>query len=165
MKPAWFKLLEYHRRNRLGLTLPFSIGALRTPSGAAVTDERASLDELRSLIESMRDETPDSYYIRIMTCSNLGQPVATPGPSRYRQGSVDRELFSMKRNMCSLYIEPTYLPDEKRGIASLLECLWSHAGQPIHERRFSFRDGRFDTFSDGDFRFIREALSASEDEV
>ena len=165
MKSAWFKLLEYHRRNRLGLTLPFLIGALRTPPGATVADAGVSIGELRRLLESMRDETPDSYYIRIMTCNNLGQPVATPGPSRYRQGTVDREIFSTKRDMCSLYIEPTYLPDEQRGFASLLECLWSHSAQPILERRFSFRNGTFDAFSEDDRRFIQEALSASEDEV
>jgi hypothetical protein len=164
MWPAWFKLLEYHRRDRLGLTLPFLIGALRTPPGARVTDEDVSIKELQSLLESMRDETPDSYYIRIMTCNNLGQPVATPGPSRYRQGSVDRQLFSSKRNICFLYAEPTYLPDEKRGIASLLESLWDHTAQPIRESRFSFRNGKFDAFSESDLRFIREALSTSEDE-
>ena len=73
------KLLQYHRKDRLGLTLPFLIGATHTPPGKPLESEAAGLQQLERLLASMRDDTPTDYYVRIMTCNNLGQPVATPG--------------------------------------------------------------------------------------
>jgi hypothetical protein len=166
MRPTWFKLLEHHRENRFGLTLPFLVGAIRVPVGKTLLAEDDNYREFQALLESMRDDTPDLYYIRIAECDRLRQPVVSPCPSLYRPGSVDKRIPSRARNGCWLYVQPDYLPEEERGIASLVESMWRHSAQPILDGKFSYRNGSFQPFDENDLRFIREALAAvSEDEA
>src|SRR5260221_2735595 len=77
MWPVWFKLLEQFRRDgRFGLTFPFLLGALRTPPGLTIAADELNRGELTTLLESMRDNTPPSHYVRIALCDWLHEPVA-----------------------------------------------------------------------------------------
>ena len=166
MHPAWFKLLQYNRDKRFGLTLPFLVGALRIPPGRLISDDASNLAQLRALLESMRDHTPDEYYIKIAKCDRLQQPVAAPGPRGYRPASIDKPLPTPTRSNCALFASPQYLIDETGGIDALVESLWAAVGTPISNGLFSFRDGSFQPFDERDLRFIRDALaSGREDEA
>ena len=164
MAPAWFKLLQYNRDKRFGLTLPFLVGALRNPPGRVISDTIRNLADLRTLLEAMRDDTPDGYYIQIAKCDRLQQPVAAPGPQNYRPTSVDTPLPSPSRRDCSLFASPQYVTNDTAGIDALAESLWAAVGIPISNGLFSFRDGFFQTFDESDFQFIRDALASGWEE-
>lgn len=164
LQPQWFRLLEFNRHKRFGLTFPFLIGALRTPPGLVVAGEEANFAELHALLGSMRDHTPHSRYVRIAECDRLRQAVAAPGFLRFRPPGVDRQIPSPAHGVCALYVQPQYIPDEVRGIASVAESLWRECAQAILTGNFSFRNGSFQSFDDADLRFIREAFLAPEDD-
>jgi hypothetical protein len=166
MRPAWLKLLLLNnQRIRFGLTFPFLVGALREPPGAA-TDTNVAEGELKRLLVSMRDETPESYAIRISECDRLHQPVAAQIPGVYSAGVGFAAIPSPTNGRVSLYVSEQYLLGAPRGIDAVSNPLWTMSATAISERHFSFHDGSFHGFDDRDLGFIREALAmADEDEA
>jgi hypothetical protein len=159
MYPGWLKLLLLNnQRIRFGLTFPFLVGALREPPGA-VTDTNVAAGELKRLLVSMRDDTPESYTIRIAECDRLHQPVAAPIPGGYGAGVGFAAIPSPTNGRVSLYVSEQYLPGASRGIDAVSNSLWIKSATTISERRFSFNDGAFQRFDDRDLAFIREALT------
>ena len=71
----WQKLLRAH--NRVGLTLPFLIGAMRTPVASTMIDEEQNIADVKALLTSIRDDTYDESYVVLNICGNLKQPVFT----------------------------------------------------------------------------------------
>jgi len=137
MGPPWFRLLDqYRREGHFGLTPSFLVGALRTPPGA-VLDEQTSLAEFRALLESMRDETPSGFHVRIGECPRLRQPVAAafigtpaPGDSSLGEPIPPREGLPPK-----LYAWPQYFANASRSASSKLFWLKHKDSYVIYDRR------------------------------
>jgi hypothetical protein len=166
MLPPWFKLLIHNQRTqrRFGLTLVFLLGATRTPIGRRIRDEQKNRKQFTSLLESMRDQTPDGYYIHIGECDRLREPVANPNISYGEVNPVYRTLPSKRSRLTRLVLQPKYFPHPTEGMDSIVEVLWPHLKIPVMAGLFSFRSGRFDQFDPSDLDFIAEALSTPDEE-
>lgn len=166
MRPAWLKLLLLNnQRRRFGLTFPFLVGALREPPGAVSATEVA-VGELKRLLESMRDDTPESHVIRIAECDRLHQPVAAPIPGMFNLGVGYAAIPSLKNGRVSLYVSEQYLQGKRPSVETVSNSLWNLSAAAISERRFSFDRGSFRVFDDWDLGLIRDALAmADEDEA
>jgi len=165
MGPPWFRLLDqYRREGHFGLTPSFLVGALRTPPGA-VLDEQTSLAEFRALLESMRDETPSGFHVRIGECPRLRQPVAAAffGTTAAGNSSLGEPISSREALPPKLYAWPQYFANESRDVQSLATALWGVFGTPICAGRFSYRDGAFQPFDASDLEFIQRALKHEDD--
>jgi hypothetical protein len=133
--PPWFRLLDRYRRDgHFGLTPSFLVGALRDQGD--VSGGRASEEDLRHLLVSMRDETPAGFTVRIAECDKLRQAVAAVLPSV----SLIRDAAG-ERVSATLYAWPQYFASESRTVESLLRGLWPTFGAPIQEGRFSLAAG------------------------
>lgn len=168
MWPPWLKLLRHHqnRNNGAGLTIPFIVGALRTPPGSLITDQTLGIAEVESLLVSMRDETPESCYVRIADCDWLEQPVVSTNDIRYagcfRNSYVGFSTTTDEGPL--LLVQPKYCPDKERGITSVATTLWGRYADAIMSGRFSFRDGTFQPYDSTDLQFIYDAYAAQSDE-
>ena len=98
MIPFWLKLLRANNNNRgYGLTLPFVIGAMRTPVGSAVTDESNNIAEVKALLSSIKENTPDTSYISLTVCDRLRQPVFAEGSSFFTMSEIYARLTESNR--------------------------------------------------------------------
>lgn len=151
----WFDLLLLQRKKGLtGRTLPFLVGACRTPPGSAPANQDDAFFELGRLLEHMRDADPKSHVVRIATCVDLGQPLAAlyPRDEPMNQTELVRSRFDGRH---ALFVERCY-----RGNGDLnhvLETLWEHLAGHIAAGRYSFRNGAYAPFHEEDLAFIAEA--------
>jgi hypothetical protein len=165
MIPFWLKLLRAHNKNRgYGLTLPFLIGAMRTPVGSVVVDKEQNMADVEQLFESIRDNTPDTSYISLTVCDRLHQPVFAESSSYFTPPELHARIPKLDGEECFLYVAPIILPQEKNRIEDLLEVLWKVSGDAILEGAFSFSNGAFVKYSDKDFALISSAKHIQENE-
>ena len=158
MLPLWFKLLEQRDRDGgFALTVPFLIGAVSFVSGAP--SGKALFNTLLVLLESMRDETPETAHIRLGECDLLHQPVANKMTRHYRPGAGFVPLVSPLHGRASLFVEAKYLPDPDHGVESVAETIWDLCSLAILKSRFTFKDGRYVYFGAEDRAFISRATS------
>jgi hypothetical protein len=162
--PDWFRLLRHHqRRNGQALTLPFLLGARRSPPGKVELDERGNLAELHALIQSMRDEVPESYWIRVAECPNLRQPVVYLNRVFYRPMAADYQLTSPAQGRVTLAAQASYVPEPATGIDSLAAFIWTLSRDSLVGGRFSYSAAKqaFQVFYATDLDFIGHALSTA----
>ena len=74
--PTWLQLI-CNLRLKVGPTLPFIVGAIRDPIGAAPDDRASGQKELFELLRMMDEEAPDDCGISIQYCSTVDAHVAT----------------------------------------------------------------------------------------
>jgi hypothetical protein len=123
--PFWLKLLRTNNKNRgYELTSPFVVGAMRIPSGSVVTDESKNIAEVKELLSSIRDETPDTSYISLTVCDRLHQPVFAEGSSFFTMSDMYAQLTKSNSEKISLYVSPEIMPRKNESIENLLEALW-----------------------------------------
>jgi hypothetical protein len=163
MWPLWFKLLEQRERDRgFALTFPFLVGAIRSVTGSPRNE--ATFTELLALLASMRDETPESDYVRISECDRLHRPVANKMTSYFTPGVGFTAVPSPLHGRSSLFVQTKYLPDAARGIESIAATLWDLCGPAISDSRFSFKNGDYVAFSQEDQDFVLRATLMSDDD-
>jgi hypothetical protein len=161
----WLKLLRAHNKNRgYGLTLPFLVGALRIPIGSVVVDEKQNIDDVKNLLLSMRDNTPDTSYVSVTECDRLHQPVFAESSSYYTPPDVYTRIATLNSGKCFLYVAPNILPNEKQSVEELLDKLWKINGDSILRGTFSFSNGGFTKFSGKDYALIDSANLIGDDE-
>jgi len=160
MHPTWFKLLIYYRYrgpkygfSSYGLTFPFLIGALRVPVGSSVCTIEENKIEILSLLNSMRDETPNDYNIHITKCDRVGV-VASPSKGGLKHPTTG-----------SIFSTHQYLTDEERGVNSIADSIWNECGQQIIQGNFSNHSRTFSNFTDPDLQLINDALSPLNDDL
>jgi hypothetical protein len=148
MKPPWLLLLEQRQKSGFGLTLPFLLGALRSPPGKPFTTEAEAQDALGALLESMGKDAPENYTVRIAHCDKTQQAVAA--------------LVYMPQEWCkkvgaagSLYISPEYIKGKKQPE----KALWRLCKKSVLSGSFSFIEGKQQNFNDQDLEFISGALA------
>jgi hypothetical protein len=159
MRPPWFKVLDRYRRDgHFGLTPSFLVGAVRTPVGD-VSSDQSSMEDLRRLLTSMRDETPPGFCVRLAECPSLHQPVAAllPSQSVVREAAGDA-VIAPDAQGSTLYAWPRYFASEARTVESLVGGLWPTFGAAIRDGRFSWRRGEFHPFDSDDLAFVQRAL-------
>lgn len=145
------------------LNVPLPAGRIEDTPGRVVVEESLNIAELEALLVSMRDESPDTHFVRVAECDRLRLPVAAPCRSGLRLSQVI-PVPSPARGSCSLFVEPRYSQDPARGIKSVADGLWNEAAKPLLEGKFSFRAGEFHPFDDYDLQFILQALAVEEDD-
>ena len=130
------------------------------PPGAVVAQD-ISVRELRSTLESMRDE-PGNCRVRILKCVWLQQPVAALD----NQSSVDEvPIASPLDGVAHLFVAERYFADGPRDLETVCRNLWRIFQQPINEGRFSYRvdDEEFQPFGESDLAFVERALAHDDD--
>lgn len=164
MTPPWLKLIRHHqRRHRLALTLPFLVGALRQPIGAQFEREQEAYAALVSLLTCFRDEVLNTDAVRIHTCPDLDQPVASITSTRYRSSYAGWKASEPRR--LPLDIDPLYRPDPPTDASAAARQLWPRVSSPILEARFSFSRAARSCrpFDENDRKFIVDALAYDEE--
>jgi hypothetical protein len=165
MIPFWLKLLRANNKNRgYGLTLPFLIGAMRTPVGSVVVGKEQNMADAEHLLESIRDNTPNTSYISLTVCDRLHQPVFAECSIYFMPPDLHARIPKMDSEGCFLYVAPNILSQGENRIEDLLETLWKVNGDAILEGAFSFSNGAFAKYSDKDFALISSAEHIQENE-
>lgn len=163
MKPSWFCLLEqYQKEGHFGLTIPFLIGALRTPAGVP-RDADSARRELAALLDEIRDETPAQWCVRIHPCDTT-QPIVALLKGPPADDCVP--LTSSRRATPALFVYPAYVPEPQLGTSSVAAALWKLHQEALSESRFSYqeKDDTYHPFSTAEREFIDRALSSAADE-
>ena len=167
MIPSWFHLLRRHQqRHGQALTLPFLLGALRSPPGKLEPDEGVNFTELRALMISMRDEVPGEYWIRVVECPTLRQPVIYLNSVFYRPMQADLQIQSPVQLRITVAAQVSYATEPAATIDSVAEYIWSLHRSAVIEGRFSYSVvlRRFGEFDFAEMDFIRRALISYSDE-
>ena len=168
MLPFWLKLLRAHNKNRgYGLTLPFLIGATRTPVESVLADKEKNIAGVKQLLASIRDETPDTSHISLTVCDRLQQPVFAESSSYYKPSDLYARIRKTGSEECFLYVVPNILSQDNNNIESLTEMLWRLNGEAISNGLFSFSNGAFTKYAERDFSLIAGAkqINDGEEEV
>lgn len=165
MIPFWLKLLRANNNNRgYGLTLPFVVGAMRNPPGSVVFDEAKNIAEVKALLSSIKEETPDTSYVSLTVCDRLRQPVFAEGSSFFKMPEMYARLSKSKSERISFYIAPEIMTRENESIENLVGLLWGRNGKAIMQGDFSYSNGTFTKYSDSDLALISSALSMADEE-
>ena len=153
--PNWLRLLELQSRRDFGLTLPFLVGALRTPPGALIHGDDENFREFEKLLLDMRNRMPAGYSVMIGPCSRLHQPIAhiSQSPQPNYVGWPAQEQPRM-----SLSFSPRYVANEGL-IDQAPQLMWDLCRTPIVAGNFSFDDGMYRRFTAQDIDFIARALT------
>jgi len=150
--PIWFRLVQQYPNTR-GPTIPFLLGALRTPPGAPREPETARMD-LMALLLAIRDQTPEGYAVTIEPCPRIKQPVVV------LQGyEPSIRIESPLGNGRGLNVHIGYCPDPSMGLESVAKELWELHARDIRAGRFSFHDGTFRAFDSEELANIAKAIS------
>ena len=157
MDERWFRLLTHWQKNewRHALTIPFLIGALRTPIGAPLDSEEVALSALRTLLNAVRDHCSEYYYLHIYRCPNLSKLVL-----RQVNGSPYHSvpIPSSSGSECVLYVSDGILASSSSPFDDLIAVVWSECGEALRLGHFSCRGRYFSPFNDYDLKIIRDAL-------
>lgn len=165
MIPFWLKLLRTNNNNRgYGLTLPFVIGAMRTPVGSVVTDESNNIAEVKALLSSIKEDTPDTSYISLTVCDRLRQPVFAEGSSFFTMPEMYARLTESNSGRNDFYIAPEIMSRENESIENLARLLWERNGGAIMQGNFSYSNGAFTKYSERDLALISSAVSLADEE-
>jgi hypothetical protein len=133
LNPAWLRIARDYPDNVSGPTLPFIIGAIRDPIGAARTPEEDRHD-LHELLLAMDRGAPDKSTVIIRWCV----------PTREYIAEVHPEYFPTKYNTVSAKpvkhldwrIEGEDVPD----LEALESFLWRRYEGPLSRQEFSWVD-------------------------
>lgn len=162
MKPAWLKLTEeWQSSGHFGLTIPFVVGALRSWPGQPLGNH-FGIEEVRSLLTSMRDEVPKGIFMRIYSCERV-QALVLARVGAYPAYCV--EFPSPKEANQILFVEKSVMPDGKASFEELVSTLWQQYAAIIQDETFSRRDGSFQSFSAADNDLVQRAIARPDDDI
>lgn len=162
MNPKCLQLLRHQqRRNRLSLTFPFLVGAMRNPTGAPFRVEREARAALDELVQGARDDVTDEYAIRVFRCPDIGQPVM----SILTIPNHDYAFWGATKPTGGLSVEYPFRPAEPWSASDVVDLIWPEVAGPILQARWSFlREMKtYQPFTSNDLTFIKEAFEFDED--
>jgi hypothetical protein len=162
MSAACLKLLYHQQRHKkLALTLPFLTGALRSPIGAHFESEEEVSGALLALLTHLRDDTPHSEFVRIHTCADLNQPVASVSKTYYHPSYAEWCVPKPPR----ITIDHPYSPAQASDLSAAVQLLKPIVAVPIVEGRFSYskKTKTYRPFDESDRQFITDALTYDEE--
>ena len=134
--PTWLQIIR-HPQLKVGPTLPFIVGAVREPIGAAPDSLAAGQVELFELLRMMDQEAPADCGISIQWCPTVHAHVATcvtePGLTWHASGFdvTHRDALGAR--------------------------LWERYGDVIAKGHYS-KNGTWHGFTEGEIRKIRTLL-------
>ena len=137
--PAWLRII---RNPALGFgpTLPFIVGAIRDPIGAAPDSPAAGRQELFELLRVMDEKAPAACGINIQWCQTVDAHVAT---------------YVARRGL-SWYGSKF---EDVTGRDVLGKRLWARYGDKIASGRYSKdKDGEWHCYTEGELNTIRTLL-------
>ena len=160
MWPKWFRLVNYYNEEvSYAPTIPFVLGAIRTPIGKPAEDENDCIDELRKLIQSVIEDTPEGYVIQLHRCGQIGEPVLVPCLDRL-MCIPGNPLSSKRQERVTVLADDEFVSSGLDELEAIVEILWEELGDAILDRRFSFsrRTGEYRKYNDRDFEIIRDTF-------
>jgi hypothetical protein len=152
MKSQWLRIVQDYPGNNVGPTVPFLIGALRQPPGAA-RPKGSGRAELRALLAAMLGESPMPWNVVIQPCGGPEKLVVTltdvkrPDCIEIRSATVPGRV---------LYCHP--VDSQVGNIDDLANALWNEFGTNIDEGKFSYVDGEWRPFSSTEVNNINAVL-------
>lgn len=161
MKPAWLKLIEeWQSSTHFGLTIPFVVGALRIWPGRPLGYD-VGIEEVRSLLTSVRDEVPQGVFMRIYSCEKV-QALVLARVGAYPAYCL--EFPSPKNSNQILFVEKSVMPEGNASFEELVATLWQQYAVIIKNEEFSRQDGYFQSFSAADMDLVQRAIARSDDD-
>lgn len=154
MRPAWLRIVQDYPGNKVGPTVPFLVGALRQPPGAA-KNQASGREELRSLLAAMRDESPAPWNVVIQPCGGPEKLVVTLTDVE-RHDCIGIRSTSVTGKV--LYCHP--IGSNISDIDGLVDALWGEFGNSIDGGKFSYVGGEWRTFTDVELKSINDVLKA-----
>jgi hypothetical protein len=161
VKPAWLKLNEqWQQEGNFALTIPFLVGALRQFPGHPLRSNADGRDQLKALLESIRDDAPEGTIMRLYSCDKLKDLALAPvfGIPHYCV-----PVPSKQRSEPALYVEKSVLAESPGSLATLVDILWNRYREDIEAGRFSRRAGAYHGFDPNDQRIIQAAMHRADD--
>ncbi len=129
---VWFRLLiEWRRRGRRGLTLPFLFGAVLREQGSPT----GTKSDILALLDDIKSQDDDQRIVLFGWCADLQTPILHLEFAEHRMflnlfEPVD-EFFAIEKSL-GTYLQ---LPDHNK--EELLEVLAENAAQPVNKGRYS----------------------------
>ncbi len=134
--PAWLRIIR-NPQLQVGPTLPFIVGAIRTPIGAAPGSRAAGQEELFELLRMMDEDAPADCGVSIQWCPSVDAHVAA---SVTEPGLTWRDLgFDVPHR------------------DALAARLWECYGDVIAQGHYS-KNGAWHGFAEVELRTIRTVL-------
>lgn len=164
MSQPWAKLLRHQQcRHRLALTFPFLLGALRQPIGTSFDYEQEAYAALVAFLKCFQIEAPDLSTIRIYTCHDLSQPVASIRAISYHPDYTRWGMSKSEPN--PLDVNPPFRSTQALNVSAVAQLLWSHMAASVIESRFSYSRTlkSYHQFDQGDLNFITDAFAYDEE--
>jgi hypothetical protein len=160
MDDRWFRLLSYWQdhENKHSLTLPFLIGAMRSPVGATKGYENIARKELEALVDAIRSHAASDHILHVYRCGDRDKLVitrvcGTPPPPF----SVAIPQASSAKT--SVLFASTDSATPQAPVNSLVNAIWREGGTAIEKGLFSCRGRIFQQFDEYELRVIGNALA------
>jgi hypothetical protein len=164
MKPPWLKLNEQWQAERnFGLTIPFLLGALQQWPGQPLGTGSISVKQMRALLASIRDDTPDGIFMRLYMCDTRHELILAPIPSYLPAHCI--AIPSTTRSKPALFVEKGIVPDDANLFEALVGELWRRYREVIQAGFFSLYDGAFRPLNDDERRLICAAINRPDDDA
>ena len=165
MKPAWLKLNEqWQAEKHFGLTIPFLLGALQQWPGQPLGTDRIGVEQMRALIASIRDDTPDGIVMRLHMCDTRHELILATISAHYGQPDNCIPVPSTTNCKPALFVEKSIVPDGKNLFDALVNKLWQRYRKDIRAGLFSLHDGTFYPLNNDERRLIRAATFRPDDD-
>jgi len=166
MKPAWLKINEqWQAEGHFGLTIPFLLGALQQWQGQPFGAKSSDVEQMRKMLDSIRDDTPDGIVMRLYTCERRHELILAPFQPRPDLLASCIPVPSAARGTPALYVEKPIVADDADLFDALVSELWRRYGKEVQAGFFSLQpDGVFHPFNDDDRRLIRAAAMRPDDD-
>lgn len=163
MKSPWLKVIEQWRDEvHFGLSIPFLVGALREWPGESLGLSDSGIEQLRTLLLSIRDDTPDGEAMRLFSCGRIRNLALAPvgGTPQYCI-----PMPSPTRSEPALYVENGIVGEVDDLFGALVNELWHRYGENIEAGRYSVRAGVFQPFDEKDKELIQAAFERPDEDV
>lgn len=157
MSELQIRLLKKQREKGLtGFTIPYLIGACRSPIGKIYDDEYQNYSEFVDLLKFFQglSHAPNAY-ICISECVKLKEPVAAFYKSSAQTQEYGVEIISSIGITSALFASSQYHCDQS--FDSLVDKLWELSRDPLSHGKFSFEKGEYTEFTASDITFIEAA--------
>ena len=142
MEDNWFRLLQYWQKIEWhhALTIPFLIGAHRTPIGSPFSTEEEAISAVSVLLDGVRNHNADDYHFLIYRCPDLKKLVIRQVDGiNYMHGFASQfQIPTSSGGEPVLYVDKDDLTVLGGSVLDdLVAEIWSESGEAIKLGKYS----------------------------